>query len=326
MRSNELRSNELLRQGGSIYRCDCMTLLRSLADGEIDLVYVDPPFNTGKRQESRQVRCKQLSASSSASQATVSSTVGGLAKLFYRGFGGRLYAREEVSRIGYEDKHEDYISWLREIMLETRRVLSAHGSLFLHLDWRESHYAKVMLDEVFGRDCFQNEIIWVYDFGGRSKSKWSAKHDTILWYSKDSNNYCFNYDAIDRIPYLAPGLVGPEKAKRGKTPTDVWWQTIVATQGSERMGYPNQKPLAIVERIIRVHSSPNDLVLDFFAGSGTTGEAARNLDRNFVLGDISAAAIKVMRRRFAGFENIRFSSLKKTATTSSGTSSGASSG
>ena len=304
-----------------------MTLLRSLADGEIDLVYVDPPFNTGKRQESRQVRCKQvrceqLSASTtSTSEATGSSMAGGLSKPFYRGFGGRLYTREEVSRIGYEDKHGDYIAWLREIMLETRRVLSARGSLFLHLDWRESHYAKVMLDKVFGRDCFQNEIIWAYDFGGRSKSKWSAKHDTILWYSKDSNNYCFNYDEIDRIPYLAPALAGAEKAKRGKTPTDVWWQTIVSTQGSERMGYPNQKPLAIVERIIRVHSLPNGRVLDFFAGSGTTGAAARKAGRGFVLGDISPAAIKVMRRRFAGYENIRFSSLKKTATTSSGTAS-----
>ena len=228
----------MLLQADSVYHCDCQTLLRSLSDGQIGLVYVDPPFNTGKRQELRQLRCRQLSDKEATGSG---STVANRARSFYRGFGDRLYAREEVSRIGYDDKRADYISWLREIMTEAHRVLSPQGSLFLHLDCRESHYAKVMLDEVFGRDCFQNEIIWSYDFGARSKKKWSAKHDTILWYSKDSSRYCFNYDAIDRIPYLAPGLVGAEKAERGKTPTDVWWQTIVATQGRERTGYPNQK-------------------------------------------------------------------------------------
>ncbi len=305
----------MLLQADSVYRCDCLTLLRSLSDGQIDLVYVDPPFNTGKRQELRQLRCSQLSASEAAGSG---STAGSRVKPFYRGFGERFYKREELSRVGYDDKRADYISWLQEIMSETHRVLSPQGSLFLHLDWRESHYAKVMLDEIFGRACFQNEIIWAYDFGARSKSKWPAKHDTILWYSKDSNNYCFNYDKVDRVPYLAPNLVGAEKARRGKTLTDVWWQTIVATQGRERTGYPNQKPLAIVERIVRVHSLPNGWVLDFFAGSGTTGEAARKLGRRFVLGDNSPAAIRVMRRRFSDYDNICFSSLKKTAATSGG--------
>ena len=176
-------------------------------------------------------------------------------------------------------------------------MLSEDGSLFLHLDWRETHYVKVWTDEIFGRDNFQNEIIWSYDYGGRSKSKWSAKHDTILWYSK-SEIYTFNYDVIDRIPYMAPGLVGPEKAAKGKTLTDVWWHTIVPTNGKEKTGYPTQKPLGILERIVKVHSKPGDYLLDFFAGSGSFGEAAHRHGRHCLLIDENPQAISVMSERF----------------------------
>ena len=183
-------------------------------------------------------------------------------------------------------------------MEEAYRLLDERGSLFFHIDYREVHYCKVMLDEIFGRDSFINEIIWAYDYGGRPKTRWPAKHDNILWYAKDPDNYTFNYDAIDRIPYLAPGLVGPEKAARGKTPTDVWWRTIVA--GKEKTGYATQKPLAIVSRIVRVHSNAGDRVLDFFAGSGTLGEAAQREGRDFTLIDNNPEAVEVMRRRLAG--------------------------
>jgi len=176
-------------------------------------------------------------------------------------------------------------------------VLKSNGSLFFHIDWREAHYCKIWLDKIFGRDNFINEIIWVYDYGARSKKKWSTKHDTIFWYAKNPKQYTFNYDEIERIPYMAPGLVGPEKAKRGKTITDCWWHTIVPTNGKEKTGYPTQKPLGIIERIIKVHSNPGDLVLDFFAGSGTIGEVCCKLNRSFILIDNNPEAISIIKKR-----------------------------
>jgi site-specific DNA-methyltransferase (adenine-specific) len=187
---------------------------------------------------------------------------------------------------------------------EARRLLAESGTLYLHLDYREAHYAKLLLDAVFGRDCFLNEIIWAYDFGGRARDRWPAKHDTILVYVKTRGGHFFDQDAIERIPYLAPGLVTPEKAARGKLPTDVWWHTIVATSGREKTGYPNQKPEAILERIVRASSQAGDRVLDFFAGSGTTGAVAAKLGRRFVLIDSNPDAVAVMQQRLPGAEVI----------------------
>ncbi|HTD97148.1 MAG TPA: site-specific DNA-methyltransferase, partial [Edaphobacter sp.] len=205
---------------------------------------------------------------------------------------------------GYSDRFDDFLAFLRPRLVEAHRIVSATGSLFFHIDYREVHYCKVMLDEIFsteeamsGRDCFQNEIIWAYDYGARATKRWPAKHDNILWYTRDPATYTFNLHESDRIPYMAPGLVGPEKAARGKTPTDVWWHTIVSPTGKEKTGYATQKPLGILERIVRVHSNPGDTVLDFFAGSGTTGEAAAKHTRKFIMVDESPAAIEVMRRR-----------------------------
>ncbi|MFA6049896.1 MAG: site-specific DNA-methyltransferase [Candidatus Paceibacterota bacterium] len=199
----------------------------------------------------------------------------------------------------FDDKKKgsEFIQWMRPRLVEAKRVLKDNGSFFIFGDYREIHYLKVELDDIFGRKSFQNEIIWNYDYGGRSKSKWSAKHDTILWYSKDPKKYTFNYNVIDRIPYLAPGLVGPEKAAKGKTPTDVWWQTIVPTNGKERLGWPTQKPIALFNRIIKVHSNPGDQVLDFFAGSGTTGDAAQSNGRNVTLIDSNPSAITLIKKR-----------------------------
>ncbi|MEO6982827.1 MAG: site-specific DNA-methyltransferase [Edaphobacter sp.] len=266
---------------------DNLTILAAMKTGSVELIYIDPPFNTGRRQSRTQLK-------------TIRDKDGDRT-----GFGGHRYRTEVVAKqaggIGYGDRFEDFLGFLRPRLEHARRILSPTGSLFFHIDYREVHYCKVMLDEIFGRDCFQNEIIWAYDYGARSTKKWPAKHDNILWYTRDPVRYTFNLNATDRIPYMAPGLVGAEKAARGKTPTDVWWHTIVSPTGKEKTGYATQKPLGILERIVRVHSNPGDTVLDFFAGSGTTGEAAARHDRSFILIDESAAAITVMERRLKKF-------------------------
>lgn len=264
---------------GRILHGDNLTALRAMESGSADLIYIDPPFNTGRRQT--RLRLK-----------TVRDEDGDRV-----GFGGRAYRTEKLGESGYDDSFDDFIGFLRSRVEEAYRVLAPTGSFFLHLDYREAHYAKVMLDEVFGRTCFQNEIIWAYDYGARATRRWPAKHDTILWYTRDPKRYTFNLEASDRIPYMAPGLVGAEKAARGKTPTDVWWHTIVSPTGKEKTGYATQKPLGILERIVRVHSNPGDLVLDFFAGSGTTGAAAAKHGRRFVMVDASAEAVLVMEKR-----------------------------
>jgi len=258
--------------------------------GSVDLIYVDPPFNTGKRQSRTQIK-------------TIRDEAGDR-----RGFGGRRYRTEILAKqaggSGYGDQFDDFLGFLRPRLIEAHRVLSPTGSLFFHIDYREVHYCKVMLDEIFGRESFQNEIIWAYDYGARATKRWPAKHDNILWYTKDPARYTFNLNESDRIPYMAPGLVGAEKAARGKTPTDVWWHTIVSPTGKEKTGYATQKPLGILERIVRVHSNPGDTVLDFFAGSGTTGEAAAKHGRSFVMVDESATAVQVMEKRLKPYSPV----------------------
>lgn len=265
----------------TIYRGDNLPILRGMAAQSFDLVYVDPPFNTGKRQTLSRMRTRRDPTGDRV------------------GFGGKRYHTERTTSQAYDDRHDDFLDFLRPRLAEAHRVLTDQGSLFLHLDYREVHYAKVMLDGIFGRAGFMNEIIWAYDYGARTKKRWSAKHDTILWYVKDPKRYHFDFEAMDRIPYMAPGLVSKEKAARGKTPTDVWWHTIVPTNGKERTGYPTQKPLGVVSRIVKVHSRPGDRLLDFFAGSGTLGEAAARNGRSAVLIDENPEAIRVMAQRLA---------------------------
>ncbi|MCX7925670.1 MAG: site-specific DNA-methyltransferase [Fimbriimonadales bacterium] len=260
---------------------DNMQYLPALPSGMFRLIYIDPPFNTGKVQQ--RVRIQAIASENGARI----------------GFGNRKYAVQTHDSPAYKDDFDDYLAFLRPRLIEAHRLLTPDGSLFVHLDYREVHYVKVTLDEIFGRECFINEIIWAYDYGGRSKRRWPPKHDNILWYAKDPENYVFNYEAIDRIPYMAPSLVGAEKAAQGKTPTDVWWLTIVPTNSKEKTGYPTQKPLKLLERIIRVHSEAGDWVLDFFAGSGTTGEAAARLGRRFVLIDNHPEACATMARRLS---------------------------
>jgi len=260
---------------------DNLAVLGRLPKARFQLIYIDPPFNTGTRRERR-------------IQTAVRSEVGR-----HVGFGGNRYAISASDSTSYADSHHDYLASLRERLCLARELLTESGTLYLHLDYRQAHYAKVMLDELFGRDCFLNEIVWAYDYGGRARDRWPAKHDTILVYVKSAGRHYFNQDAIERIPYLAPGLVTPEKAARGKLPTDVWWQTIVPTNGREKTGYPTQKPEAVLQRIVDASSREGDWVLDFFAGSGTTGAVAQRSGRRFVLVDANEEAIRVMARRLA---------------------------
>ena len=277
-----------------ILQGDNLALLRRMESASVDLIYVDPPFNTGRRQSRSRIK-------------TIRDAAGDRT-----GFGGHRYRTETIapaSAAGYGDFFADYLGFLRPRLLEAHRLLTPTGSLFFHIDPREVHYCKVLLDEIFSRPCFQNEIIWAYDYGARATSRWPAKHDNILWYTRHPSDYTFNLDASDRIPYMAPALVGPTKSARGKTPTDVWWHTIVSPTGKEKTGYPTQKPLGILNRIVRVHSNPGDHVLDFFAGSGTTGLAAAHHDRSFTLIDESAEAIAVMEKRLAPY--LKPGSIKK---------------
>jgi site-specific DNA-methyltransferase (adenine-specific) len=266
---------------GRIILADNLAVLATIPDASIHLIYIDPPFNTGRAQSRTRLR-------------TVRDPRGDRL-----GFQGQRYRTERGETRAFPDRFDDFIAFLEPRLREARRVLKPDGSIFLHMDPRESHYCKVSLDGIFGRPSFMNEIVWAYDFGGRSRTRWPAKHDHILWYAKDPKRYTFNRDAIDRVPYMAPGLVTPEKAALGKIPTDVWWQTIVPTNSKERTGYPAQKPLAILLRIVRVHSNPGECVLDFFAGSGTTGEAAARTGRDFILVDNSPEAVRLMARRLA---------------------------
>ena len=259
---------------------DNASILPTLPDAFARLVYIDPPFNTGISQKRDRMRVTKSEGAGTRG-----------------GFGGRRYDVEKVASSRYKDTFDDFAAFLIPRVQAARRCMTPDGSLFVHLDSREVHYVKVALDGLLGRDRFKNEIIWAYDYGGRSKNRWPAKHDTILWYALDPDSYIFDYDAMERIPYMAPGLVSKEKAERGKTPTDVWWHTIVPTAGREKTGYPTQKPLGILNRIVSVHSRRGDVVLDFFAGSGTTGDAAARQGRGFVLIDENPAAVRIAAKR-----------------------------
>lgn len=272
---------------------DNLEVLKALPSSSVRLIYIDPPFNTGKVQARKHLKTERSEDGDRI------------------GFKGQNYKTTVLGEKSYNDIFDDYLGFLEPRLREAHRVLTDDGSLYFHIDYREVHYCKILLDQIFGRENFLNEIIWAYDYGARSKNKWPAKHDNILWFAKDANNYIFNYSEIDRIPYMAPGLVGPEKAALGKTPTDTWWHTIVSPNGKEKTGYPTQKPLGVIRRILIASSNPGDVVLDFFAGSGTVGEAALELDRKFILIDSNPEAIEVMKKRFAHHKNVSFDSVLK---------------
>ena len=267
---------------GSIIISDNLPILERLPEASIDLIYIDPPWNTGRKQTLRQIQ-------------TLHRTDGSY--------------REVIGSKSYEDRFESFLEFLDPRLRWCKRLLKSSGSLFFHIGVKESHYCKILLDEIFGRENFLNEIIWAYDYGGRSTKKWPEKHDTIFVYVKNTEKYYFDINASDRIPYMAPGLVGPEKTARGKTPTDTWWHTIVPTQGKERTGYPTQKPLGIVSRAVKVSCPEGGVVADFFAGSGTTGEAAYLNNRRFILVDSNDEAGQVMQSRLCLSDDVGYAKV-----------------
>jgi site-specific DNA-methyltransferase (adenine-specific) len=262
-----------------LIQADNAEVLPRLDGGTFDLIYIDPPFNTGRAQARTQISVMPDPAGDRV------------------GFAGRRYATTEIASRAYADVFDAYLGFIAPRLDEARRLLAAHGTLYFHIDYREAHYCKILLDEIFGRDCFLNEIIWAYDYGARTKRRWPAKHDTILVYVRDPAAYHFDSDEVDREPYMAPGLQTPERAAAGKLPVDVWWHTIVPTNGREKTGYPTQKPEGIVRRMVAASSRPGGWCLDFFAGSGTLGAVAAKLGRRFVLVDSSPDAIDTCRTR-----------------------------
>jgi site-specific DNA-methyltransferase (adenine-specific) len=264
---------------GEIVLGDNQEVMPRFPDGAFRMIYLDPPFNTGRERTARRLR-------------TVAASDGDRT-----GFGGRRYRSELLERSSYRDRFDDYLGFLEPRLREARRLLDPEGTLYLHLDYREAHYVKLLCDEIFGRDCFLNELVWAYDYGAKTRRRWPAKHDTILVYVRDPDGYWFDAEAVEREPYMAPGLVTPEKAARGKLPTDVWWHTIVPTSGRERTGYPTQKPEGLLRRMVLASSRPGDRVADFFAGSGTLGAVAVATGRRYVLVDANPEAVAIMERR-----------------------------
>ncbi len=258
---------------------DCDDVLPRLPDGAFELIYIDPPWGTGRAR-----RLRRLEVTRDADGERI-------------GFGGHRYATRAGDELAYDDRFPDYAGFLAPKLERARDLLAPEGTLYVHLDYRAAHYVKVALDGIFGRDCFLNEIIWAYDYGAKPARRWPPKHDTILVYVRDRERYLFDAEAVDREPYMAPGLVGPEKAARGKRPTDTWWHTIVATSGAERTGYPTQKPEGVLRRIVAASSRPGGWCLDFFAGSGTLGAVCAALGRRYVLVDSNPQAVAVMRAR-----------------------------
>jgi DNA modification methylase len=292
-----------LPDGNAVWLAENMDVLPRLPGASFQLIYIDPPFNTGKVQARKTL-------------ATARTREGDRT-----GFGGRRYSTRLLAESSYADAFEDYLDFLEPRLREAARLLTPSGTFYFHIDYREAHYCKLLLDEIFGRECFLNEIIWAYDYGARSTRRWPTKHDTILVYVKDPSSYYYDGDAVDREPYMAPGLVTAEKAARGKLPTDVWWHTIVPTNGREKTGYPTQKPEGIVRRMVQASTRPGDWCLDFFAGSGTVGAVAAALERHYVLIDSNPEAIEVICRRlgdvstFTSMHGRRRSSLSLAAPT-----------
>ena len=282
----------------TVFHADNLSVLPGLPDGAFTVIYLDPPFNTGREQKRQTTTAVRAPSEAQEGQASAP-------RPFYSGFNGRSYERIKGDLIGYGDAFDDYWAFLEPRLVEAWRLLAEDGTLYLHLDYREAHYAKVLLDALFGRECFLNEIIWAYDYGARSTKHWPTKHDNVLVYVKDPDRYHFDAAAVDREPYMAPGLVSAEKAARGKLPTDVWWHTIVSPTGKEKTGYPTQKPEGVLRRMLLASTRPGDWVLDFFGGSGTLGAVARAHERRYVLVDSNPEAIAVMRTRLSA-EGLRF--------------------
>jgi DNA modification methylase len=246
-----------------LYRGDMLDVASLLEPESFRLIYLDPPFLTGRQ---------------------------------------RIGSKTEYT---YDDrwkgKLDAYLPWLETRLKAFAPLLQQGGSMVLHLDWRAAHYAKVMLDEIFGHENFINEIIWHYTGGGRSKTRFSCKHDTLLWYARKQKPY-FDIDAV-RVPYketsgYARGGIRAASGRKylpnpkGTPVDDVWDIPIINPMASERVGYPTQKPKILLQRIIAALSAPGELVGDFCCGSGTTLVCAELMGRRWVGSDQSPKALE----------------------------------
>jgi DNA modification methylase len=278
MRVQSVRQ-EIALEDDLVLEADNEPALAKLPDAAFDLIYMDPPFNTGRAQ----------------ARHTLSVVADGAGDRV--GFGGRRYRTRLLQSLSYDDAFGDYLGFLEPRLVRARELLAPHGTLYFHIDYREAHYCKLLLDELYGREAFLNELIWAYDYGAKPRRRWPAKHDTILVYARTPGAHHFDADAVEREPYMAPGLVSAEKAQRGKRPTDVWFHTIVPTNGREKTGYPTQKPEGVLRRIVAASSRPGGWCLDPFAGSGTLGAVCQTLGRRFVLIDNNPVAVEIMKKR-----------------------------
>lgn len=260
-----------------LYCDDNLQRLSQFPSDCIDLIYLDPPFFSNRTYE--------------------------------------VIWGDEAEVRSFEDRWQGgiqvYVNWMRERVIEMHRVLKPTGSLYLHCDWHASHYLKVMLDEVFGENRFQNEVIWWYRGGGVSPKRWGRRHDNILFYSK-GKTWTFNVDPVrtpyseasqERLKYKARAFRGDrvydnyEPNPLGKHPDDVFEIQPVMPSSKARLGYPTQKPPKLMERIVLASSNPNDIVLDPFAGCGMALLAAQQHGRKWIGIDISPTAVELMKRQ-----------------------------
>ncbi len=239
---------------------DCLPVMRELPAGSFDCIYIDPPFFTGveRRLQHSQQR-------------------------------GPSYADT------WGDGLQEYLDWLEERLAVMRELLQPEGALLVHLDWHAVHYVKVLLDRLFGMRHFQNEFIWYYSGGGASRIRFARKHDTILYYTRSATTWKFYADRV-REPYKwtdgQPRADGSARDyTRGKLPDDVWQHHALLPWAKESLGYPTQKPMALLTRLLLATTDAGDVVGDFCCGSGTTAAAAQQLARRWVAGDDSRAAI-----------------------------------
>ena len=275
-------------KNGRVLEGDNLILMQDLINEgvEVDLIYVDPPYGIKIDEKFGMPSWNSLNEPKNRVDEIINV--------------GLLCSKGECN----------YLRWLYPRLVLMRKLLSEKGSIYLHIDWHVGHYVKILLDDVFGKDNFRNEIIWCYRQGGRSESNYSQKHDTIYWYSKSNSQWVFNGDSV-RIPYEGTG--GYQTSGRGviingkvykpnelgKIPEDWWDIPAIPPMSMERIGYATQKPEKLIERIIKASSNEGSIVLDVFGGSGTTAAVAERLGRRWIVIDNNPMAIQTINKRLS---------------------------
>lgn len=271
---------------GEILQGDNLILMQQLIDAgvEVDLVYIDPPYGIKVDEKFGMLAWKDVFEPKNRVDEIINIEL--------------LCSKGECN----------YLRWLYPRLVLLKELLSERGSIYLHIDWHAGHYVKLIMDDIFGKENFRNEIVWCYRQGGRSQSNYSQKHDTIYWYSKSNSQWVFNGDSV-RVPYegtggyqtSGKGVVINGKVYKpnelGKIPEDWWDIPAIPPMSMERIGYATQKPEALLERIIKGSSNEDSIVLDVFGGSGTTAAVAERLGRRWIIIDNNPEAIEIITKR-----------------------------